>query len=245
MALPKIDVPIYELKLLSSKQKIKFRPFLVKEQKLFLMNNEDDDTNSTVNVIRQVLKNCVLTEIDIDNLPVFDLEYLFVNLRARSVSEVVELKYRCNNTIKNGDEKEDSVCGTVNDISFNLLEIKPATSTDHDNKISITDKMGIVMKYPTFEVMQKAQGKSENEMILDLIYSSIDYVWDEDEIYYAKDQSKDEIIEFVDNLQQKTLEKMQKFFETMPKMKKDIEYKCKKCGYNENITIQGIQNFFG
>jgi rubrerythrin len=244
MALPKIDVPIYDVKLISSKQKIKFRPFLVKEQKLFLMNNESNDTEATVNVIRQVLKNCVLTEIDIDSLPVFDLEYLFMNLRARSVSEVVELKYRCNNTIKD-EENNEKQCNMINDVSFNVLEIKPTISPEHDKKIALSEKMGIVMKYPTFEMIQKNQGKPENEMIMDLIYSTIDYVWDADKLYYTKDQTKEEIEEFIDNMQQKDLEKIQKFFATMPKLKKDIHYKCSKCGYEEDITIEGIQSFFG
>jgi lipopolysaccharide biosynthesis regulator YciM len=100
------------------------------------------------------------------------------------------------------------------------------------------------MKYPTFELMQKVNGKSENEMIMELIYSSIESVYDEDNVYYMKDNTKEEIVDFVDNLQQKDLDKIRVFFETMPKIKKNIDYKCKKCGYNENLTLEGIQSFF-
>jgi hypothetical protein len=242
--LPKIDVPIYEVKLISSGKLIQFRPFLVKEQKLFLMNTENDDVESTVKVIRQVLKNCVLSDIDIDSLPIFDLEYLFMHLRARSVSEVVELKYRCNNTVK--DEKgEEKDCGHVNNISFNVLEIKPTITEGHTTKFKLNDKVGIVMKYPTFELMQKTSGKQENDIIMDLIYASIDQVYDQDNVYHMKDSTRDEIIEFVDNMQQKDLENIRKFFDTMPKMKKEIDYNCKKCGYQENITLEGVQSFFG
>jgi hypothetical protein len=242
--LPKIDTPVYEVKLISSGKLVQFRPFLVKEQKLFLMNTDNDDVESTVKVIRQVLKNCVLSDIDIDALPVFDLEYLFMHLRARSVSEVVELKYRCNNTVKN-DKDEEKDCGHINSISFNVLEIKPTLTEGHTTKFQLNDKVGIIMKYPTFEIMQKSLGKSENEIVMDLIYSSIDQVYDQDTVYHMKDNTKEEIIEFIDNMQQKDLENIRKFFDTMPKMKKEIDYKCTKCGYQENITLEGIQSFFG
>ncbi len=241
--LPKISVPIYEVKLISTGKTVKFRPFLVKEQKLFLMAAESDSVEETVNVIRQVLRNCIITEIDVDALPVFDLEYLFMNLRARSVSEVVNLKYLCNNNVKN-ESGEEKPCNTINEISFNVLEIKPEISPEHTTKFQINEKIGIIMKYPTFELMQKVNGKSENEMIMELIYSSIESVYDEDNVYYMKDNTKEEIVDFVDNLQQKDLDKIRVFFETMPKIKKNIDYKCKKCGYNENLTLEGIQSFF-
>jgi hypothetical protein len=241
--LPKIDTPIYEVKLISTGKVVQFRPFLVKEQKLFLMNTENDDVEATIKVIRQVLKNCVLSDIDIDALPVFDLEFLFMHLRARSVSEVVNLKYRCNNTIKD-DKGEDKECGTVNELSFNVLEIQPTINEKHTKKFQLTDKIGIVMKYPTFEIMQKASGKEDSDIIMDLIYNSIEQVYDEDTVYHMKDNTKDEIIEFVDNLQQKDLENIRNFFDTMPKLQKKIEYKCKKCAYQENLVLEGVQSFF-
>ena len=241
--LPKIDTPIYEVKLISSGKVVQFRPFLVKEQKLFLMNTENDDVDATIRVIRQVLKNCVLSDIDIDALPVFDLEYLFMHLRARSVSEVVNLKYRCNNIVKDA-KGEDKDCGTINEISFNVLEVKPTLTEGHVNKFQLTDKVGIVMRYPTFELMQKSAGREDADVIMDLIYASIEQVYDEDTVYHMKDSTRDEIIEFVDNLQQKDLENIRLFFDTMPKIEKKIDYKCKKCGYQENITLEGVQSFF-
>lgn len=241
--LPKIETPVYEVKLISTGKTVQFRPFLVKEQKLFLMNTENDDVEATVKVIRQILKNCVLSDIDIDALPVFDLEYLFMHLRARSVSESVNLKYRCNNDIKS-ESGEEKKCGTINEIAFNVLEIQPTLSENHTKKFKLNDKIGIVMKYPTFETMQKAMGKTENDVIMDLIYDSIDQVYDDENVYHMKDSTKEEIVEFVDNLQQKDLENIRTFFETMPKMKKDVHYKCKKCGYEENITLEGVQSFF-
>lgn len=239
MNLPKIDVPIFSVELPSTKEKVTFRPFLVKEQKLFLMNAENNDSKETINVIRQVLKNCVISSIDIDALPVFDLEYLFLNLRARSISEVVNLKYKCNNTV------EDKVCGTVNEININVLEIKPTVYPEHTNKIQLTDNVGICMKYPTFEMLNEMAGKSEGDVIMETIYNSIDYIYDNESVYQAKDISKKEIEDFIDNIQQKDLEKLRVFFDTMPKIKKEIEYKCKKCDYQEKIILEGIQDFFG
>ena len=242
--LPKIDVPLFTVELPSTKEKITFRPFLVKEQKLFLMNTESNDAQETVKIIRQVLKNCVLSDIDVDVLPVFDIEYLFMNLRARSVSEVVNLKYKCNNTITKEDGEEKR-CDTVNEIVLNVLEIEPTISPDHTRKIQLTDNIGLMMKYPTFEMMKSMAGKNESEVIMSMIHKCIDYIYDKDQIHYIKDVSEQELEEFIDNIQQKDLEKIRVFFDTMPKIKKDVEYNCKKCGYHESITLEGTQDFFG
>jgi hypothetical protein len=241
--LPKLDVPIYELTLISTGKKIRFRPFLVKEQKLLLMVSQDEDNKETINVVKQILKNCIIDEINVDDLPTFDLEFLFLNLRARSVNEVVELKYRCNNFIK--DEKgEDIQCGSLEKFEVKLLDIKPIKGENHNNKIKLSEKMGVVMKYPTFEMVTKLNGKSEEEILMELLIECIDYVYDEDNIYKTKDLPKEEVIEFVDSMQQKDLEKIQEFFETAPKIKHVIDFGCKKCGYKEEIAVEGLQSFF-
>lgn len=241
--LPKLDVPIYELTLISSGKKIRFRPFLVKEQKLLLMVAQDEEGKDTINVVKQILKNCIVDEINIDDLPTFDLEYLFLNLRARSVNEIVELKYRCNNLIK--DEKgEEKQCGSLEKFNVELLNIKPTKDPNHNNKISLSEKMGVVMKYPTFEMIAKLEGKTEEEILMELLVDCIDYVYDEENIYKTKDLPKQEIIEFIDSMQQKDLEKLQNFFETSPKIKHKIDFSCKKCGYKEEIPVEGLQNFF-
>lgn len=243
MALPKIDVPIYEVKLVSTGKPVRIRPFLVKEQKLFLMASESDDPKETISVIRQVLKNCVLDEIDVDNLPTFDLEYLFMNLRARSVEEVVDLRYKCNNTVK--DEKgEEQTCKGVVEFKLNLLEVEPTKNPNHTNKVQLTENLGICLKYPTFEMINRYENMSENDIMINVLTDCIDYIYDKDNIYYAKDTSKKELEEFIDNLQQKDLEKVKTFFDTMPEIKKDVHFKCPKCAYEEDMTIKGMQNFF-
>ena len=241
--LPKIDVPIYELNLISTGKKIRFRPFLVKEQKLLFMANQSDDPKDALNVVKQICKNCIVDDIDVEALPVFDLEFIFLNLRARSVSEVINLQYKCNNKVKN-EADEETVCGNLEKFDVNLLEILPTKDPKHDKKIMLSDKLGIMMKYPTFEMIANLKGQNENETLMELLTICVDNIFDQDNIYYTKDVTKEELEEFIDNLQQKDLEKIQEFFETAPKIKKDISFNCRKCGYKESIEIEGLQNFF-
>jgi hypothetical protein len=243
MALPKLDVPTYEVNLISTGKTVRFRPFLVKEQKLFLMASESDDSNEIIKTIRQVLKNCILDEIDVDNLPTFDLEYLFMNLRARSVEEVVDLQYKCNNNVED-EEGNTKKCNGIVNFKMNLLQVQPTKDPEHTNKIQITENLGVCFKYPTFEMIQKYDDLNENQIMMNILVDCIDYIYDKENIYYAKDTSKKELEEFVDNLQQKDIEKFEKFFSTLPEIKKDVHFKCPKCSYEEDITIKGMQNFF-
>jgi len=241
--LTKLDIPIFETKLISSGKTVKFRPFLVKEQKLLLMVNQGDDIKEAITVVKQVLKNCIVDDINIDDLPSFDLEWLFLNLRAKSVNEIVDLKYQCNNIVKdeNGENKQ---CSSVEKFQIKLLDIKPTKGENHTDKIQLSEKLGVVMKYPTFEMIAKLENKSEDEILMDLLVNCIDYVYDEDNIYRTKDLPKEEVVEFIDSMQQKDLEKIQEFFETAPKLKHTINFGCKKCGYKEDIPVEGLQNFF-
>ena len=207
------------------------------------MASESSDSNEMVSTIRQVLKNCILDDVDVDGLPTFDLEWLFMNLRARSVEEVVDLTYKCNNIVK--DEKgDDKKCNGVVEFKMNLLEIEPTKNPDHKNKVQITENLGIAFKYPTFEMIQKYEKMDENQVMVRILVDCIDYIYDKDSVYYAKDTSREELEEFVDNLQQKDLEKFKEFFDTMPEIKKDVHFKCPRCAYEEDITIRGMQNFF-
>jgi hypothetical protein len=208
------------------------------------MASQSDDAKDMVDAIKQVIRNCVLDEIDVDTLPTFDLENIFIQLRARSVNDVVNLSYNCNNKITN-DKGEENACGNLVKFDIDLLELKAEKNPNHTNKIVINDKLGIVLKYPTFNMMEKLDMENNNmEHILDIIISCIDYIYDQDNLYYAKDSTKEELTEFVENLQQSDLEKIQEFFTTLPKLKKDLHFHCNKCGYEEDITVEGIQNFF-
>jgi hypothetical protein len=242
--LPKIDVPVYTIKLLSNDKTLHYRPFTVKEEKLFLMANENEDLNSVVDTIKQILNNCIIDEIQIDSLPIFDIEHLFLNIRARSIGEVVNLKYKCNNDVTDDGAEEIHKCNNVVEIDLNILGVEPEKQEGHTNKIEITEKMGVIMKYPNFETLKKFEIENEADSIIKITVNCIDYVYDSDSIYYAKDFTEEELIEFVESMQTKDLEKIKNFFDTMPKMKKTIHFKCNKCEHEEDIELEGIQNFF-
>ena len=243
MALPKLDVPIFTIDLPLSKTKLRYRPFLVKEEKLLLIAVESDDEKTITDSIKQIINNCCLDDIDAESLPVTDIEYFFLHLRARSIGEIVDLQYKCNNKVKN-EAGEETECGNNVKIKINVLEIQPTINPKHTNKIELTSKLGIVMKYPNFSLIDKVKSTNDVEQILGIIMNCVDYIYDEDNIYYKKDITDLELTEFIENLTQKQFAKVQEFFETVPSIKKELDFKCNKCGYEEKIMVEGIQNFF-
>lgn len=241
MALPKVDVPTYNIDLPLSKKKIKFRPFLVKEQRNLLMAMEANDSETVHNAIRDILNNCTLTkDIDLDALPILDVEYYFLQLRAKSVGEVVEMKYRCNNVV---DDKE---CGNTMESKLNLNDVKVKQEESVSPEIQITDKLTVRFKYPQFDMVK---GSMKYEDVADLTFSliaqSIEWVFDGEQYYYGKEQTEQELLEFIEGLNQEQFEKVEKFFENLPKLHETIEIKCKKCGFEHKIEVEGLESFFG
>jgi len=238
MALPKIDVPIHTIDLPLSKKKIRYRPFLVKEEKILLMAMESEDENTIFDSIKQIVNNCSLDELDVDDLPITDLEYFFLHLRARSVSEIVDLQYKCNNKVNEQD------CGNIVKVKVNILEIKPEFQKDHSTKIQLTDELGLIMKYPSLKVIQNIKSENEVDKLMQIIFKCIESIYDKNSMYYTKDVSEEELKDFVESLTQQQFVKVQKFFESVPKMKKNLSFKCNKCGYEDTVLVEGIQNFF-
>jgi hypothetical protein len=243
MALPKLDVPIFTIDLPLSKTKLRYRPFLVKEEKLLLIAMESDDEQTIMDTIKQIINNCSLDDVDTDSLPITDLEFFFLHLRARSIGEIVDLQYKCNNMVKDEDGQEKE-CGNNVKIKVNVLEIEPTFNEKHTNKIELTKNLGIVMKYPNFSLIDKVKSTNDVDQILGIIMNCVDYIYDADSLYYRKDISDEELSEFIENLTQKQFAKVQEFFETVPAIKKELDFKCNKCGYQEKIMVEGIQNFF-
>jgi hypothetical protein len=241
MALPKIDTPIFYVKLPLSGKEIKFRPFLVKEQKNLLMALEADDKETIERNIKQILHNCTLTEnIDIDKFPVVDVEYYFINLRAKSVGEIVENTYVCNN------EVEGSVCGNKMKVEIDLNDIKVDNYNPDDSIIAVTEKISMKLKYPEFSIVEKvSESQNSIETAFRIIVDSIEYIFDGDQYYYAEETSEKELMEFVESLNQEQFSKLEKFFDNIPKIKKHVEIKCSKCGFDHSITVEGLENFFG
>ena len=237
--LPKIEAPSYELVLPVSNKTIKFRPFLVKEQKILLMAMESGEKSVIENNIRQVLQNCALTPIDIENLPLIDIEFFFLNLRARSVGEVIETKYKCEN------EVDGAACGAINDVSFNILDTHVEMPEEKSDLIPITDTVGIKMKYPDFSVIKKLEeAETITDIGFELVVDCIDYVYDGDNLYHAHETPKEELMVFLESLTKEQFDKLESFVDNMPKLEKKINFICKKCGYNHNINVQGLDDFF-
>lgn len=241
MALPRIDTPIYDLELPLSKKKIRFRPFLVKEQKNLLMALESEERESIETNIKQVLQNCTLTEkVDIEKLPVVDVEYYFLQLRARSVGEVVENKYRCDNIV------EEKACGNIMETSLNLLEIKVDGIKENNDVIILSDKISVKLKYPEFSVLSKLSKLTDvTEITFEMIADSIEYIYDGEQFYYSHETSHEELIEFIETLSQKQFAKIEEFFSDLPKLQKKVEMKCSKCGFEHKLDVEGLESFFG
>lgn len=241
MALPKIDVPTYELELPVSKKKIKYRPFLVKEQKTLLMAMESNESDSIHLAIRDILSNCTLTEnLNLDELPIIDIEYYFIQLRAKSVSEIVESRYRCNNIV---NEKE---CGNTMEKNINLLELKVEQNEEVKAEFNLTDKLIMKLKYPRFGIIKDSLNYEDvNDLTFNMIALSIDYIYDGEQFYYAHEQTQEELLEFVENLNQEQFGKIENFFNNLPKLKQKLEMTCSKCGFEHKIDVEGLESFFG
>ena len=238
--LPKIDSPVYELELPLSKKLIRFRPFLVKEQKNLMMAMEADDSETIEKNIRQVLTNCTITEgIDVDKLPVIDVEYYFINLRARSVGEVVENDYICSNEV-NGEQ-----CGGKMKGILNLLDIKIDIDPNHKDIIQLTDKLSIKLKYPEFFLIDKLTDKeSAVDVVFEIVIDSIEYIFDGEQYYYAHESTKEELTQFIESMNQEQFSKLENFFDTLPKLNKTMEMKCGKCGFDHTIEMESLESFF-
>ena len=241
MALPKIDVPTYELELPVSKKRIKYRPFLVKEQRNLLMAIESSDSESLQIAIRDILNNCTLTEnIDIDALPIIDIEYYFVNLRAKSVGEIVESRYKCNNIVG------ETECGNIMEKDIDLTKIRVQMPENISSEIQLTDKISIKLKYPEFGIVKDSLKYDDiNEVTFYMISSSIEYIYDGEQFYYANESTPKELLEFVETLNQEQFDKIEVFFNNLPKLKESINLTCSKCGFNHTIEVEGLESFFG
>lgn len=237
MALPLNSTPVYQLTVPSSNKIVKFRPFLVKEEKALLLAQQSEDPSVMVNTLQEVIKSCVKEDIDTTKLAIFDLEYIFTQIRAKSVGEEVELIFRCQHC---DDEK-----AKVN-IKIDLTEVKVSKDPNHKSKIDLFDDVGVMMKYPNIDIIKKLDNGAFNniEGVFDIVIDCIDYIYDSNEVYHTSEQSIKEMQEFLNNLTSEQFGKLQQFFETIPKLVKEVEYTCPICSANNKVTLSGIQSFF-
>jgi len=244
MSLPKIDKPIYEVYLKSLDKKIRFRPFTVKEEKLLLMAGESSDEKELTAAIKQITNNCALDPVDTDTLPIFDLEMFFIHLRARSVGEVAVIRLICDNTITT-DDGAVLKCGFITDVDYNVLEAQYKIQDKHTNLIKLNETVAIKMKYPDLDMIKKLNYENESDDdFLKFIILNIDSIIDGEEIIDPQSVPQEELLEFIENLSRYQVYQISEFFTTTPKVVGNIKYTCAKCGYNHDIELEGIQNFF-
>lgn len=237
--LPKIDVPVYDLELPISKQKVKFRSFLVKEQKILMMAQNSTDSDFVADNVKQIIKNCCVTPIDVDKLSQIDVEYFFVQLRARSIGEIVQARYRCNNKV------DDNLCNNLMEASINLLDVK-VDFKENSDIIKLTDSIGIKMGYPDVKALSKINENNDLLTItLDVIYNCVEYIFDEDNLYHKNEAPKQEFLEFFEQLSIEQFKMIENYFNNLPVLKEVLNIKCSKCGFDHKITVTGLENFLG
>ena len=236
MALPKLGYPTYELELPSTGKTIKYRPFLVKEEKVLLMALESKDEKQVVSAVKDLIKNCVITRIKVESLPSFDLEYLFLKIRGASIGENIILTVTCL------DDNETQV-----EANINIDDVEIFKPEGHDKKIMFDDKTGLVMKYPSmkeFVDREFLQKEMKTDEVYSFIADSIDQIFDDEEVYDSSTTTKKEFRSFVDSLTTKQFEKIQKFYETSPKLSHTFKVVNPKTGKESSYTIEGLQSFF-
>jgi hypothetical protein len=236
MALPKIGIPTYELELPSTGKTIKYRPFVVKEEKVLLLALESEDEKEIKNAVKDLIKNCVQSRIKVEDLPSFDLEYIFLKIRATSVSEEITMMVTC---------QDDNT--TQVEAQININEVKVFKPEGHTNKIMLDDHTGIVMKYPGMDRFIESEFLNKDiksDEIFDFIADSIDQIFNEEEAWDSSTTSKKEMIEFIDSLTAKQFEPIQNFYETMPRLIHKFTVINPNTGKESEYTIEGLQNFF-
>ena len=237
MALPTMNLPTYELEVPSSGKKIKFRPFLVKEEKVLLLALESDNEQNIRDAVQNLLKSCISSRIKIEKLSTFDLEYIFLNIRAVSVGEIVEINVTCQ------DDNETQV-----KYNLNLTDVKVNFPENHSAKIMLTDDTGVIMKYPSFDRFvdtQFANKTIDEDTVIKIIAESIDQIFQKEEVFDESTTSPKEFVEFVENLTNAQMENVQKFFQTSPRLEHSFKVKNPKTGVESDYTLSGLQAFFG
>ena len=232
MSLPKISHPTFNVVIPSTKTKVRLRPFLVREEKILLLAQTSEDPSDISDAIKQVINNCAIDTVDVDQLTTFDLEYLFLKLRAKSVGNVIELKYT-----DPGDEK-------VYDIVVDLDDVEMLINPEHTTKIEISKTSGLMLRYPKADMAGDLKNiQTEVDLLFSIIKYCIEKVYDEDNVYVMADFSEEEIDEFVNELNVDAFQKIQKFFETMPRLHYEAKYKTKD-GDERSVVLKTLTDFF-
>jgi hypothetical protein len=233
MALPKLVSSKHTLVVPSTKESIEYRPYLVKEEKILMMAFESKDQSQMITALRDTIAGCTEGKIKVDNLTMFDLEYIFLKLRTKSVGENAKLKVKC---IK---------CETPNEVNIDLSSVNVVGEIKPTAKIELTDTVGVMLKYPTVKgLYRQLNSLNEANSALAAIASAIESIYDADNVYPAENESEKSILEFIESLTSDQFKKIVSFFDDMPKLKHDIDFTCTHCKEENKIAVEGLQNFF-
>ena len=247
MGLPTIVVPQYTLTIPSTKKEVKYRPFLVKEEKILLLAMESEKPEEIIEATKTIIDNCVYDDINVEEMPTFDVEYIFLQLRGKAKGEVLDLKYNC------------PKCKQEILVDINIDDIAIKRNEEHTKDVKITEELGVMMKYPNLSLQTKIaqeDEKPEVERLFETMIDCIDYIYDKETTYPSKDHTKEEMTIFLESLTDNQFQKISKFFETSPVLKHNIKLHCKnkgkvpkgekkkECGYKEKITLEGLNSFF-
>ena len=238
MALPIVETPRYELTLPSTDIKVQYRPFLVKEEKILFMALESGDENEMQNATREILKQVTFNKIDVEQLPTFDVEYIFLQVRAKSVGEIAKFKIIC------PDDKE-----TYGEVEVDVSKVEVQVDDKHTNNVVLDEKrkLGVVMKYPNMKVLYNTSNIKElkYEDIMKLVIGCVDYIYEGEKNYPTKESTTEEMQAFFENLSQDQFVNLRKFFESMPRLRHTTKVKNPKTGVESTVTFSGLQDFFG
>lgn len=237
--LPKIEHPVIEIHLQSLDRKVKFRPFLVKEEKLLLIAKESEDINEIRSTIKQIIVNCLLEDLNVEALPLFDVEMIFLKLRAKSVGEAVKLVFHCENVV------EGEVCNTDTDYTLNLDKVNYTVPEAHDPRIMITDTVGFKLKYTNLSNnIDFDNAEDAYDVLIDTIIDNIEYVFDGESVYPTEGVDREEMRGWLDNLTTENMNKVEEFFMNTPKVILEDTVQCKKCGFVHKLYAENLLDFF-
>jgi len=232
MTLPTFNDVVYNTKIPSTGQTVKFHPFKVRDQKALMMAVQSEDVTVMIDTLKNILSRC-LVGVDPNGLATFDLEYLFTQIRAKSVGEIVEVGAICQS------------CHAKTPVTIDLTKIEVHKNEEHTNKIPLGPDYGIVMRYPSLELAKTFDDNQNNiDVLFEVICASVDYVYLSDEVFYAKEYTPEKMLEFIEDLLPDQLEKILEFFKALPTLKYDLEFKCQSCKIENKIELKGVDNFF-
>ncbi|MAD24931.1 MAG: baseplate protein [Verrucomicrobiales bacterium] len=237
MALPQVVLPTYELEIPSNGKKLKYRPFVVKEEKVLLIALETQDAKEIEQAVKSLLKGCIQSRVKLEDLAIFDLEYIFLQIRAVSVGEIVEMNVTCKD-----DEK------TQVKYRMNLTEVKVNKPKGHDSKIMLNDELGVIMKYPAWGEFISGSIMGQNpsaDNVVEIIASCIDQIFDGEDVYDSSTTTKKEFVQFLENLTNDQFANIQKFFESTPRLEHKFTVKNPETGVDSEFIVTGLTNFFG